>query len=225
VSAPAPPEVPPDQRWALLCEELARPLAAARADFEALGGAAAAADGPARPVLEAIEEVEAMMAAVLALSFDIAPALQRQPVDLRAECARAVAAYHEQPLARPRVELRLEGDLTGRWNAWACRRVLHDLLAVALSLTDGPLMISAARAGAQVTVEIEVIGVPMSSPAGRALLDELGERPRQLHLWLAARLAEAHGGQLRAAPDAAGWITLTVVLPDPDPRASTPEGG
>jgi hypothetical protein len=222
MSEPASPTVSSADRCALLHEELSRPLSAARAHLERL---VAPVDARAQVVLEAIDEVDAMLSAVLALSFDIPPALPRQPVDLGAECARAIAAYHEQPEARPRAEVRLQGDLTGHWNAWACRRMVHDLLAVGLSMTDGPVMISATRFETDVVLEIEVIGVPMGSATGRAVLEELGPRPRQLHLWLSARLAEAHGGALRAAPDEAGWVTLTVVLPDPPPRARRWEAG
>ena len=104
--------------------------------------------------------------------------------------------------------------MVGQWNFWLCRRLVRELLAFPLAISDRAPLVAAVRAPDAGVISVHLEGADMGSPEAKTLLRELGPTPRQFHLWLAARLAEMHGGRVRVASNSQGWVGLTATLPE-----------
>jgi len=209
------------ERCLLIRQELALPLAAARAGLETLTVETQGRDHNALAALEAIAEMEHILLGVVGLCFEVAPEFPRERLDLEPLIAYTIDFFADAGADDSRVQAQIEGPLTGFWNAWACRRMVHELVAFALAMTDAPIALGAGRDGQAAFLRVHATGVTPASLEGETLLHELGSSPRQFHLWLASRLAEAHGGRLEIGTDGNGWVCLTATLPDqPRERAA-----
>ena len=208
----APPLPPAADRFALLSEEIGRPLGAARMKLAMLRGRGAAAD-TLQATLRAVTEAETLQSTAVSLCFGLAPKLERILVDLGAMVAHTLASLPRHESA-PRIPLSLRAQLVGQWNFWLCRRLVRELLAFPVAISDRVPAVSAFRKPGAAVVSVHLPGADLDSPEAKTLRHELGPSPRQFHLWLAARLAELHGGQVEVGGQAQGWVELSAVLPE-----------
>jgi hypothetical protein len=207
-------------RFALLSEEIGRPLGAARMKLAMLRGRGASAEA-LRATLRAVTEAETLQSTAVSLCFGLAPKLERILVDLGAMVAHTLASLPRHESA-PRIPLTLRVPLVGQWNFWLCRRLVRELLAFPVAISDRVPAVSAFRKPGAAVVSIHLPGADLDSPEAKTLRHELGPSPRQFHLWLAARLAELHGGQVQVGGQAEGWVELTAVLPEAAERSAEP---
>ncbi|MBL8550616.1 MAG: HAMP domain-containing histidine kinase [Hyphomonadaceae bacterium] len=200
--------------FAALSHDLRTPLTRMRFRLEGADEKVRAA------VLADVEQMEAMIAAVLAALRDAHAASARTPVSIGAVVARAAEA---QRLAGREVEI---GDAHGR-------RVMGD--AVALERLFANIIDNAARYGARARVAFAVRGEEVETTitdVGPGLPATELERVFQpfyrsgnasepgegLGLWIARSIARAHGGELTLRDTSAGLVA-TVTLPRaPDAR-------
>jgi hypothetical protein len=208
-------------RFALLSDEIGRPLGAARMKLAILRGRGASAE-TFRATLRAVTEAETLQSTAVSLCFGLTPKLERMLVDLGAMVAHTLASLPRHESAA-RIPFTLPGPLVGQWSFWLCRRLVRELLAFPIAISDRLPVVSAFRKPGAAVVSIHLPGADLDSPEAQTLQRELGPCPRQFHLWLAARLTELHGGQLLIGGNAQGWVELTAVLPEAaEPAGAAP---
>lgn len=203
---------PSGKKCALLQAELALPLATAQTALERLRANQLEPQQHTDGALESLAEFESMLDGVIALSFGLSPTFPRRRTALAPLIEQAVAGAGEAG-GESRVRTQLDSALHGHWNAWVCRRTVHELVTFALALTDADIDVTARPSGESVRLTVHVTGVRPTSEEGQTLARELGSSPSQYHLWLACRLVESSGGQLESAADSNGWVGLTATLP------------
>lgn len=148
--------------------------------------------------------------------------LRRAPVDL-AELVRAVLLQLEGEVeaSGSKVELRVEGEVAGQWDAFRLEQVFTSLLANALKFGEGkPIRVGLERAGATVRLSVRDQGVGIA-PEKQGLIFEPFERAVPLHhygglglgLYLVKKMVEAHGGWVQVESQPGRGSTFTVTLP------------
>jgi hypothetical protein len=202
-----------------LRRELARPLAAARLKLVMRRSRDRTSPDRLRRVLQAVTEAETLVPTAVSLCSGLAPEPSRSSLDLGAAIAHFLGSMAGQG-AGNRIPLSLPRPVVGQWNFWLCRRLVRELLAFPLAISDRAPLVAAIRAPDAGVITVYLEGADMHSPEAKTLLRELGPAPRQFHLWLAARLAEMHGGKVRVASNAQGWVGLTATLPERLPEHS-----
>jgi hypothetical protein len=209
----APTSPPPAaDRLALLSEEIGRPLRAARLNLALLRGRGAQHQS-LRATLLGVTEAETIQATAMALCFGLAPKLERVLVDLGAMVSHSLAQLPWQD-GHPRIPLTLSGPVVGQWSRWLCRRLVRELLAFPVAISDRLPAVAVRRKPGAGLITIQLPGADLGSPEAQTFRHELGPTPRQSHLWLAARLAQLHGGQLQVGATPEGWVELTAELPE-----------
>lgn len=147
------------------------------------------------------------------------PCLQKQPFDLAA-LAREVAAATAASTGS-RVQVLTEEAVHGAWDPDRIARVLESLLANAVEYGHGKpieLLVMRNQDHAQVRVRDHGIGI---AEADQARIFERFERAANnmnypgmgLGLWIARRIAEAHGGAIRVDSALGEGATFTLELP------------
>jgi signal transduction histidine kinase len=211
-------------------------LHAAGRDREAHAGAGA---GAWARWLAAIElEVDRARLALADLDGEGAPLVRARRVGAVAEPAELVdvpallrcqgAGWAAAALSVGRsVTIAVHGDeLIVRGDSARLAQAIGNLLANAMEHGDGAIVLSAARAGGRVRVEVTDAGRGLGLPVERLLARSGGGRERRGHgLAVAAEAAERHGGRLITAPSAAGArlaleLPLAVLAEDAVPEAS-----
>jgi signal transduction histidine kinase/CheY-like chemotaxis protein len=146
-----------------------------------------------------------------------------KPSDLEAIARRAV---DEVQAAHPgrRIELSCRGDLHGVWDADRIAQVVSNLVgnAVAYSPPDTPVAVGLSATCDEVVLEVKNRGEPIPPAALATIFDPFkraengGERASRglgLGLFIADRIAQAHGGAIRVTSTAEAGTTFTVTLP------------
>jgi signal transduction histidine kinase len=132
-----------------------------------------------------------------------------------------------------RTELR--GDLTGQWDQRRVRQALLNLIdnAVKHGSPDSAITVSASGDAGDVVVLVHNLGTPIpdegrerifepfqrGAASGQAAGDGDHER-KGLGLYIARRMAEAHGGALQVESSANGGTTFSIRLPRDAPNES-----
>jgi hypothetical protein len=209
------------ERFTRLCRELSLPLAAARLKLLVLRGGSSNPGNGIRAVLQAVTDAETMMVTVVALCSGLAPELIRNSIDLGAMIAHTLATLPRQE-GSSQIRVKLPDPLVGQWNFWLCRRLVRELVTFPVAISDRVPAVSAFRTSEGAVLSVHLEGADLMSPEGQTLQHELGLSPRQFHLWLAAQLAEAHGGGLRVTCNDQGWVGLTATLPERSPPGDGP---
>ncbi len=143
--------------------------------------------------------------------------LERKPADLRAICSN-VAEEFDTP-----VELRVDGDVTGSWDADRLAEVLSNLLgnAVEHHTPQTPVIVEARADGPNVFVAVTNQGEPIPAdvlpfifePFRRAKKEERSKAGNLgLGLYIAHEIVVAHGGTLDVR-SADHTTTFTIRLP------------
>ncbi|MCA1789498.1 MAG: sensor histidine kinase [Thioalkalivibrio sp.] len=122
----------------------------------------------------------------------------------------------------------LEGDLAGQWDVRRVRQTLSNLLGNALQFADAgsPISVSASGAAAdgEVVVAVHNKGAPIPAEARDQIFvpfrrgdsteaDRQAARGLGLGLYIAKRMAEAHGGSVDVESSREEGTTFTVRLP------------
>jgi signal transduction histidine kinase len=147
--------------------------------------------------------------------------LQRAEVDLAQLAADVVQRFGEEA-ERAGVELRLGAErVVGRWDRARLDQILTNLVSNAIKYGDRrPVDVEVgARDGAAV-IAVRDRGIGIAPDAQPRLFErfERGENAAGIHglglgLWIARKMARAHGGDVSASATAGGGSTFTVVLP------------
>jgi signal transduction histidine kinase len=176
-------------------------------------------DSSAHAMTEMITKLLDFTAAGLGGAMPISPA----PLDLATLCQQVV---EECRIAFPgrKIDLQLQGDLTGQWDPARLRQVLSNLLSNALDhgSRDDPVRLAAAIHGPDVQMTFHNSGAPIE-PADLARIFQplvRGQSPRQrrpgslgLGLYIAREIVTTHGGTIDVTSSADSGTLFTVRLP------------
>jgi len=148
--------------------------------------------------------------------------LQREDMDL-AQSVRESLARFERQLASAgcRVELRLEGRVTGHWDPVRLDQVIDNLISNAAKYGAGkPVEVWLSDRGERVVLGIRDHGIGID-PADQSRVFGQFERAVSLRrfggfglgLWISRRVVEAHGGKISLTSEPGRGSTFTVELP------------
>jgi signal transduction histidine kinase len=124
----------------------------------------------------------------------------------------------ELRLAHPMrtLELAVDGDVVGQWDAHRLARAVSNLVSNALEHGDGSVRVGLHDEGDAVTLDVCNRGKPISNEALPTLFEPFrsgdGSRGWGLGLYIVREIVRAHGGQVRVA-SATDETVFTVRLP------------
>jgi two-component system phosphate regulon sensor histidine kinase PhoR len=174
-----------------------------------------------------LEEVVQQFLAACRLQWDTRP-LDWNAVDLATLVDQAVERVAQPPLAttRHRLEVDASSHITGIWDARWLGEALAAIVMNALrySPDGGPVHISVARVGERATVTVRDHGLGILPPERERIFlpFEVGSAHERvsgvpggwgLGLFVAGRVVEAHGAQLRIESAPGIGSTFTLMLP------------
>lgn len=157
------------------------------------------------------------------------PVLQARELNLTELVRDSIAGCADVALAsRCQVHVRAEPSVVGRWDPDRLEQVVQDLLSNAFKFGSGgdvQVQVRALPQRAEIVVRDDGMGIPV---ADHRRIFERFERhfPTEsfgglgLGLWIARRVVEAHGGEIRVESAPGQGATFTVSLPyeAPTPR-------
>ncbi|MEX1184096.1 MAG: sensor histidine kinase [Gemmatimonadota bacterium] len=137
-----------------------------------------------------------------------------------------LAAVHPERV----IEIKVEGDLRGRWDEARLTQVMTNLIGNALEHGAGesPVTVSLCGLKEEVTVAIHNHGVPIAPSMVSRVFDPMKRRQTRdgsapaasshlgLGLYIAERIINAHGGTIDVVSSASAGTTFTVHLPRSD---------
>jgi len=148
--------------------------------------------------------------------------LQREEMDLAQSVREGLARFEKQlTSAGCRVELRLEGKVTGHWDPVRLDQVIDNLISNAAKYGAGkPVEVWLSDRGERVVLGVRDHGIGID-PADQSRVFGQFERavsPRRfggfgLGLWITRRVVEAHGGTISLTSEPGRGSTFTVELP------------
>lgn len=178
----------------------------------------------ARRILERADHMNDITSVVLAMANAAAGRLELdlRPLSLCAVLAEGLASLPADVVGRVRVEVDEDADRFVA-DSWHLGRAVLNLIANAAkySAADAPILVSATRDGQVVSIAVTDHGVGMSPEELEHVLDVSEEaaspsgpaRGFGLGLYLARRIAEAHGGHIEVASEQGRGSTFTLVIP------------
>ncbi len=229
-----------DEFLSIASHELRTPLAALKLALQnlrrMLGGAA---DAAGRRSLEAGERqtgrLETLVAALLDVSRIQAGRLDLtlEEVDLSALVLETVAQFEDQlALAGCAVSVRAPAPVAGRWDRLRLGQVVVNLLSNAMKYGQGkPIEIEVEGSGGRARLAVRDQGIGLGPEAQRRIFQRFVRAASSrnygglgLGLYIARRLAEAHGGTVRveSEPGQGSIFTLELPMADPAPAAPPP---
>jgi signal transduction histidine kinase len=148
--------------------------------------------------------------------------LQREQMDLAASVRESLSRFEEQLAgAGCRVEVHLEGMLTGRWDPMRLDQVVDNLISNAVKYGAGkPVEVRLSESGERVVLEVRDHGIGID-PADQARVFERFERAVSrrrfggfgLGLWITRRVVEAHGGTIQLTSEPGVGSAFRIELP------------
>ncbi len=229
-----------DEFLSIASHELRTPLAAVKLAVQnlkrILGGDAGAGG---RRSLEAAERQAGRLETLVAALLDVSRIqagrldLSLEEVDLGALVQETVAQLEEQlALAGCPVSLRAAGPLRGRWDRLRLGQVVVNLLSNAMKYGEGkPIEIEVQGDGERARLSIRDHGIGLGPEAQRRIFQRFVRAASSrnygglgLGLYIARRLAEAHGGTVgvRSEPGRGSTFTLELPIGGPAPAAPPP---
>lgn len=229
-----------DEFLSIASHELRTPLAALKLAVQnlkrMLGGSAGAAG---RRSLEAAERQAGRLETLVAALLDVSRIqagrldLSLEEVDLGALVQETVAQFEEQlALSGCAVSVRAGGPLTGRWDRLRLGQVVTNLLSNAMKYGEGkPIEIEVEGDGERARLSVRDGGIGLGPEAQRRIFQRFVRAASSrnygglgLGLYIARRLAEAHGGTVGVRSEPGRGSTFTLVLPlcGPAPAAPPP---
>ncbi len=148
--------------------------------------------------------------------------LRLEPTDL-ARVIREVIGQLREPAARAgsAIELSVDGDSHGRWDAWRIGKAVRNLLLNAIKYGAGrPIDACIDGRGADVRLIIADRGIGLDVAGRRQLFARYQRAGASINygglglgLFLARRLIEAHGGRISIDSREGGGVEVTIDLP------------
>lgn len=146
--------------------------------------------------------------------------IQRTDMDMQAavrEAANEIGSLH--PTAR--IDVRISGDVQGRWDPDRVSQILTNLVgnAVEHGAPEGPVTVTVSGEPEAVMIAIHNHGLPIPATLARRIFDPMkrrqsGSSPHLgLGLYIAERIVMAHGGRIAVESSAAAGTTFSVYLP------------
>jgi signal transduction histidine kinase len=227
-----------DEFLSIASHELRTPLAALKLAVQnlkrMLGGGAGAAG---RRSLEAAERQAGRLETLVAALLDVSRIqagrldLSLEEVDLGALVQETVAQFEEQlALSGCAVSVRAGGPLTGRWDRLRLGQVVTNLLSNAMKYGEGkPIEIEVEGDGERAQLSVRDGGIGLGPEAQRRIFQRFVRAASSrnygglgLGLYIARRLAEAHGGTVGVRSEPGRGSTFTLVLPLRGPAPAPP---
>jgi signal transduction histidine kinase len=214
-----------DEWLSIVSHELRTPLSAAALSVRALIDAVPAAE---RRQVAAVERSFGRLARQVEHLSDVSglasnrPALALAPVDASALVAEAVdAARDAAARARCPLGVAIASGVRGRYDAQRLRQMIGCLLDNAFKFGAGrPVEVLAEQAGGRLVIAVVDHGAGVSPSAERRVFERFQrDAPAKnyggfgLGLWVARRIAEAHGGGVELSPTEGGGATFRASLP------------
>ena len=187
-------------------------------------------------ILTASERMAAMVKDMLDFTqttFGVSLPIAAAPADL-GEIARTIASEVTTVLPEARVEVSLQGDLSGHWDGGRIGQMMSNLLANAAQHGDPSqaVKVRVHGEGDQVSVRVENKGTPIAAEVQRTLFIPLRQAPVAeserragssglgLGLYITREIAAAHGGSIEVTSDS-HLTTFVVRLPRVPPASRT----
>lgn len=230
-----------DMFLAVLGHDLRSPLNAIMSASEFLAGQGELSERDRR-MATAIHGSGRRMSALIEDLLDYASSQLGEGIGLRpaaadlGEIVRDVVQEAETTHPGRAFRTTLEGDLSGQWDGMRIRQALSNLLDNALRHGDAgsPISVSASDAGGEgdVVVAVHNAGGPIPAEArerifepfqrgGTAAADMGADQGTGLGLYIARRMAEAHGGSVNLESSREEGTTFGLRLPRRHPGHST----
>jgi signal transduction histidine kinase len=210
--------------------ELRTPLTSLRLQAQLLARnlrAGKLAEGRAEQVLVRVNAQLDRLEGLVSLLLDVTRInagrvdLQLAEVDLGQEAGEVVQRFGEEA-EHAGIELRLSGrSVLGHWDRARVDQILTNLLSNAIKYGDHrPVEVEVLERDGAALVVVRDHGIGIAAE-DRPLLFERFERGENaarfqglgLGLWIARKMARAHGGEISVAPTVGGGSTFTVHLP------------
>jgi PAS domain S-box-containing protein len=229
-----------DEFLSIASHELRTPLTALKLAVQNLKRVLGGASGPTgRKTLETAERqavrLETLVAALLDVSRIQAGRLELsfEEVDLGALVEETVAQFEEQlALSGCPVTVHGTGALKGQWDRLRLGQVVTNLLSNAMKYGQGkPIEIAVEGDGERVRLSVRDHGIGLGPEAQRRLFQRFERAASSrnygglgLGLYIARRIAEAHGGTVgvQSTPGEGSTFTLELPLRGPAPGAPRP---
>jgi PAS domain S-box-containing protein len=227
-----------DEFLSIASHELRTPLAALRLALQnlwrMLGGAAdAAGQRSLEAALRQAGRLETLVAALLDVSRIQAGRLDLslEEVDLAGLVRETVAQFEDQlAQAGCAVSVRAPGPVPGRWDRLRLGQVVVNLLSNAMKYGEGkPIEIEVEGDGPRARLSVRDHGIGLGPEAQRRIFQRFVRAASSrnygglgLGLYIARRLAEAHGGTLGVRSQPGQGSTFTLELPLCGPAPSGP---
>ncbi|HEU4383346.1 MAG TPA: ATP-binding protein [Anaeromyxobacteraceae bacterium] len=229
-----------DEFLSIASHELRTPLAALKLALQnlrrMLGATAGAA---ARRSLEAGERQTGRLETLVAALLDVSRIqagrldLSLETVDLSALVHETVAQFEEQlALCGCKVTVRAPAPVEGRWDRLRLGQVVVNLLSNAMKYGEGqPIELEVEGDGRQARLSVSDHGIGLPPEAQRRIFQRFVRAVSSrnygglgLGLYIARRLAEAHGGTLgvHSQPGEGSTFTLELPVAGPPPAAPPP---
>ncbi len=222
-----------DEFIALAAHELRTPLTALLLKLETLERSLDRHPEPALPPgtrerARAAREQGGRLGELLERLLDVA-ALSCGEVDLRLEptdlarVIREIIGKLQEPAARAgsTIQLWVDGDTHGRWDAWRLEKAIRNLLLNAIKYgAGGPIDARIDGRGGDVRLIIADRGIGLDAAGRRQLFHRYQRAGASINygglglgLYLARRLIEAHAGRIAIDDREGGGVEVTVDLP------------
>jgi PAS domain S-box-containing protein len=232
-----------DEFLSIASHELRTPLAALKLAVQNLkrmlgGGAGASGQRSLEAAERQAGRLETLVAALLDVSRIQAGRLDLslEEVDLGALVQETVAQFEEQlSLSSCPVSVRAAGPLRGRWDRLRLGQVVTNLLSNAMKYGEGkPIEIELQGDGERARLSVRDHGIGLGPEAQRRIFQRFVRAASSrnygglgLGLYIARRLAEAHGGTLgvRSEPGQGSTFTMELPLLGPAVPPPTPSPG
>ena len=230
-----------DEFLSIASHELRTPLAALKLALQNLRRMlGAAADAAGRKSLEAGERQTGRLETLVAALLDVSRIqagrldLSLEEMDLSALVRETVAQFEDQlVLAGCAISVRAPAPVAGRWDRLRLGQVVVNLLSNAMKYGEGkPIEVEVQGDGRVARLSVRDRGIGLGPEAQRRIFQRFVRAVSSrnygglgLGLYIARRLAEAHGGTLAVESEPGRGSTFTLEIPVTGPAPPSPPFG
>jgi signal transduction histidine kinase len=173
----------------------------------------------AERILRMVRRMEAMISDLLDFSRSAHGLLgvERSPVDLSEVCRDVVEQARARDANR-RVELHVDGELSGSFDQARIYQAVLNLVGNAVEHGSGPVVVRAHGCGGSVELRVWNEGDPIPAELLGSIFEPFERCGRHgrglgLGLYIVREIARAHGGTVSVASTTGSGTTFTLVLP------------
>ena len=165
------------------------------------------------------------------MRFGDAMPIDRADTDL-GDVLRAVVAEIRAQYPEREMQLDMDGDLRGRWDADRLAQAITNLVANAVhhGSTDSPISVTAHAAAHEVVFSVHNRGPAIPGSEVSRIFDAMAQAPNKdkrdrrhlgLGLYIVDKIVKVHNGSIDVRSSAEEGTTFTVVLPRDEPGSVT----